>query len=164
MTRGTNTICRSDDTLGMNRSPLAPLLGVAGLAFLAGLLYRVQVFLPTMTTHEGLVALNTLTFGLVLVRGVGLTLAAVALGYASPAQFDLETSLGRTALLVFAAAFVGYALGGVVGTALAPTGGFAGGRPAQLLDGGVSSLVGGVSLTVAVVAGAAVARLRGQGD
>jgi hypothetical protein len=147
----------------MTRSPLSALLAVGCVGGVAGALSRVATYLPKLLVDGGAplstvgVVLPVVSVVQVLVSPVG----AVVVGWAVADVLDVEGDLLRAVLAVYFAALAGLVVGAVVALSLAPPDVHgAGSLLVRALNGVVVGLTGAVTVTVAVVAGAAVRRLR----
>lgn len=146
----------------MERSPL---LAVAALAVAAGALSRLVTHLPPLLLGGGATVesvapvLVAASFLQLLVSPLG----AVAVGYAYAGRLDVRDRLAATSLAVAAVGFLGLVAGAAVGLSVLPERvGVAGSLVPLLLNGLAVGATGAVTLTVAVVAGAAVGTLRAR--
>lgn len=148
----------------MERSPLAPLLAAAALAAVAGALSRVVTYLPALAGDgRTLEALGPLAFGASLLQVLVSPVGAVALGYLFADRFAVRDRLPVAGAVVFVAAVVGFAVGVAVALVSLPASAVgAQSLGSTVLDGLAVGVPGAVTLTVGVVAGAALGRLRGR--
>jgi hypothetical protein len=147
----------------MARSPTTALLVVGCVAGVAGALSRIATYLPKLLVEGGTplstvgVVLPFVSVVQVLVSPVG----AAVVGWAVADALDLEDDLPLTVLAVYVAALAGLVVGAVVALSLSPPDVHgAGSLLVRALNGLVVGLTGAVTVTVAVVAGVAVRRLR----
>lgn len=142
-----------------SRSLALPFAAVGVVALLAGLYAGVQVYLPFVFADRGTspgYILAARAFGVVVSP-----LLPVAVGARFAGGFDLTDRLTLTAVATLIVATVSYGVGRLAATLFSPESV----TPASplLVRGGavaVDSTLAAVSITVAVVAGAAVARPR----
>lgn len=147
----------------MERSAFLPLLAVGALAAVAGALSRVVTYLPALVGDgRTLGALGPLAVGASLLQVLVSPLAAVGLGYLFADRFAVRDRLPVAAAGVFVAAVASFAVGvavALVGLPASAVGSQSLGS--TVLDGLAVGVPGAVTLTVGVVAGAALGRLRG---
>lgn len=146
-----------------SRSPALPYAAVVVLALLFGVSDAVRRYLPVWLSNHGLTPpeLSVVLLGMTVVNALFVPVGAVAVGYAFADGLDVVTRLGVTAAGVFVVAVVGYLLGFGVVLGLVPAD--ATGTASllrNLLAAVVVGLTNGLAVVVAVVAGAAVRRLR----
>lgn len=146
-----------------SRSPALPYAAVVVLAFLFGVADAVRRYLPLWLSNHGLTPpeLSAVLLGMSVVNALFVPVGAVAVGYAFADGLDVATRLGVTVAATFLLAAVGYLVGFGVVLGLLPAN--ATGTASLLRNLLVAVVVGftnGLAVVVAVVAGAAVRRLR----
>ncbi|WP_255150823.1 hypothetical protein [Halorarius halobius] len=145
-----------------SRSPALPYAAIAVLVLLNGVVRGVRQYLPILLTDDGFGpgALTGVLLGMDVVQALFVPVGAVVLGYGFAETLDVENRLGVTAAVTYLLAVVGYLVGFGAVLLLVPEASSTGSLLRNLAAAAVVGLTNGLSATVAVVAGAAVGRLR----
>lgn len=142
------------------RSSALPYAAVAVLAVLSGVSNGVRQYLPVLVdiSVTAPIELTTYLLAMEVANTLFVPVGAVVVGATFADGLDVETRLGATVVVTLLLAAVGYLAGFSVVFPFVP----GDQQPlfAQLLSAAVVGLTNGITLTVAVVAGAAVRRLR----
>lgn len=151
--------------MATTRPSTSIVLAVAGLALLDGFVGRVLAYLPAVLLARGATGAS---LGPVVALGSVLTLlvsplGAMLLGVYGATDLDVSARLTTTTAAVFLLAYVGYVAGLTLGMQFAPVEvEVAESFLVQLLNAAIRAIGGTVVVTVAVVGGAALGRLRGR--